>query len=126
MGGVLRRLDCARLTLRVHTASLQFLPATCHSACAWHTLWGHLIVVTSSYFDDFVLVDCDVTTNTATIIAEALLSLLGWDYDREGPKYRDFGSSAVVLGASISIRQGAIVAGNTPDRLQQVEEQTLR
>eukprot|EP00971_Amphidinium_carterae_P197261 3915415-Amphidinium_carterae.3 len=79
--------------------------------------------VTSSFFDDYSLVEPSVTADSASSAVEALLRALGWLYDSEGSKYNPFSQSAVVLGVALEIRVADLVVANTARRIQQVLEE---
>eukprot|EP00971_Amphidinium_carterae_P179582 3561456-Amphidinium_carterae.1 len=51
-------------------------------------------VVVSSYFDDFVVLEPNTTTSSATKVLEGFLQAIGWLYDKDGDKYVSFSKSA--------------------------------
>ena len=85
----------------------------------WFILAQHLSVLTTNYFDDFVVVARRSESKHLTAVIHGLLKLLGWSFAESGSKAPDFDSSTNALGVTINVAKlhlGEVEIDNTPSR----------
>ena len=78
-----------------------------------------LTILNSCYFDDFATFSVPLLASNTDECMSMLLDLLGWAFDREGPKADQFGPSLSVLGVEIDLErsdEGTIFVANTAKR----------
>ena len=84
-----------------------------------------LCLPTTCYYDDFVVVSTPELSKNSEACMTLLLDLLGWQFDKEGPKADSFSSSLTTLGVvfdmSTSINQTIVVKNTEKRRLESVE-----
>ena len=72
-----------------------------------HSLWfiflAHLDILTTNYFDDFVVWGRESESRHLTSIVNAVLKILGWAFAEEGPKAPDFSSIFQALGVRVDV-----------------------
>ena len=74
---------------------------------------------TTCYYDDFVVISVPELSNSSEACMSLLLDLLGWRFDKEGPKADIFSSSLTTLGVVFDLDatlDEAIVVRNTEKR----------
>ena len=84
-----------------------------------------LHIVSSCYFDDFVLLAPVELAKSTEDTFQVLLDLLGWDFDKEGDKAGKMGQHVSALGVSIDLSQtadGIVKVENTERRKQELSE----
>ena len=62
-------------------------------------------VVHTNFFDDCVLMSEQVLRESTSKAFEGLLDLLGWSFDRDGPKLTSFGRSVNALGITLDFSE---------------------
>ena len=76
----------------------------------------------SCYFDDFVSFTCsELAGNTQSALC-LMLDILGWGFDREGPKSDDFSEMVRALGVEFDLRScsdGLLRVQNTERRIKE-------
>ena len=95
--------------------------------CARMLQWisHRLHIVSSCYFDDFVLLAPVELAKSTEDTFQVLLDLLGWDFDKEGDKAGKMGQHVSALGVSIDLSQtadGIVKVENTERRKQELSE----
>lgn len=88
-----------------------------------HSLWflivHYLSILTTNYFDDFVVVARQSEAKHVTAVVHSLFKMLGWSFAEEGAKAPDFASSPNALGVSLdvsSMHLGTVKIDNTTSR----------
>ena len=76
----------------------------------WFLMTRYCLVLSHTFYDDFILIDPLKTSSSATIACEALLKILGWNFANEGKKYVPFGVSFDALGVNFDLSN--MTAGN--------------
>ena len=89
--------------------------------CARMLQWlSHkLLIVSSCYFDDFVVMAPDNLAKSTEETFQLLLDLLGWDFDRDGDKSGKMGAVVAALGVQVDLSQsssGLVKVENTEKR----------
>lgn len=95
--------------------------------CARMLQWisHRLHIVSSCYFDDFVLLAPVELAKSTEDTFQVLLDLLGWDFDKEGDKAGKMGSHVSALGVSIDLSEtanGIVKVENTDRRKRELSE----
>ena len=78
-----------------------------------------LTILNSCYFDDFATFSVPVIASNTDACMSMLMDLLGWAFDREGPKADQFGPTLSVLGVEIDLGrsdEGTVFIANTAKR----------
>ena len=84
-----------------------------------------LFLPTTCYYDDFVVVTTPELRQNSEQSMSLLFDLLGWSFDREGPKADTFSSEVASLGVHISLQassSGSIHVKNTDKRKSDMTE----
>ena len=84
-----------------------------------------LLLPTTCYYDDFVVAATPQLQSSSESSMRLLFEMLGWAYDREGPKADTFSELVASLGVSISLAKtiaGEIKVMNTEKRKKDLEE----
>ena len=84
-----------------------------------------LLLPTTCYYDDFVVVTTPELRQNSEQSMSLLFDLLGWAFDREGPKADSFSSEVASLGVHISLQSsfsGTIYVRNTDKRKAEVRD----
>ena len=84
-----------------------------------------LLLPTTCYYDDFVVAATPQLQGSSESSMRLLFEILGWAYDREGPKADTFSELVASLGVSISLAKtiaGEIKVMNTEKRKKDLEE----
>ncbi|CAE7629352.1 unnamed protein product [Symbiodinium sp. CCMP2592] len=87
-----------------------------------------LLLVNTSFFDDFCQLEIDGLTDSADQAALALLDLLGWEVS-DGDKLKPFASEFTMLGAVLSFKdagRGLIRIRNKPGRVEEIGDMVER
>ena len=95
--------------------------------CARMLQWisHRLHIVSSCYFDDFVLLTPVELAKSTEDTFQVLLDLLGWDFDKEGDEAGKMGSHVSALGVSVDLShtaEGIVKVENTDRRKQELSE----
>lgn len=93
--------------------------------CARMLQWisHRLHIVSSCYFDDFVLLTPVELAKSTEDTFQVLLDLLGWDFDKEGDEAGKMGSHVSALGVSVDLShtaEGIVKVENTDRRKQEL------
>eukprot|EP00438_Fugacium_kawagutii_P004095 Skav202905 [mRNA] locus=scaffold3908:104145:105488:- [translate_table: standard] len=78
-----------------------------------------LLVPATCYYDDFVIATTPRMQNNSEATMSVLFDLLGWKYDKEGPKSDTFNQTVMTLGVIIDLQStttGVITVSNTTKR----------
>lgn len=78
-----------------------------------------LLLPVTCYYDDFVLASRPQLANNSEACMSMLFDLLGWAYDKQGPKADTFSAEVATLGVLIDLKnssQGYIEVSNTAKR----------
>ena len=92
----------------------------------WFAVVRTLRGIWSTYFDDFMMLDFNVTANSFLVSVEALLSLLGWEFAEDAKKCLPFASSFNLLGARVNLQgfcSGEVFFENIPERRDKIVAQ---
>ena len=84
-----------------------------------------LYLPTTCYYDDFVLASVPALAANSEACMSMLFQLLGWEFDREGPKADSFSSSVTALGVVFDLSgtsDGFLEVKNTDKRKSDVLE----
>ena len=90
----------------------------CARCIQWLACKG-LYLPTTCYYDDFVVASIPVLANNSECSMSLLLDILGWKFDREGPKADSFSNCVTTLGVVIdlgSTAKGELYISNTEKR----------
>ena len=96
----------------------------CARALQWLALQIFLIV--TCYFDDYCNIAPEESSENAEISLTMLFDLLGWAYDRDGPKSGNMSETISLLGVILNLSQsgeGTVVIENTASRKQELKEE---
>ena len=74
----------------------------------------------SSYFDDYYLIEPDLTSDMCTLAIETFFKLIGRTFDDRDQKYQPFADNLVVLGGVMEIKGDHFLMYNKPERLLQI------
>ena len=99
----------------------------CARALQWLALQIYLIV--TCYFDDFCNLAPECGSANAETALTMLFDLLGWEYDRDGPKSCNMSDSISILGVVLNLTQsgeGKVLIENTQSRKQELVEEIER
>ena len=77
------------------------------SRAVWHIACVCLYIMNSNFFDDYIVVSEDSLCRSTTLAFECLLDMLGWAYDKEGPKATQFAKQADALGITLDFTESA-------------------
>eukprot|EP00438_Fugacium_kawagutii_P027862 Skav203260 [mRNA] locus=scaffold2987:9349:10848:+ [translate_table: standard] len=94
----------------------------CARCIQWIAATG-LSVPLSCYFDDFVIASTLKLANNTQATMSLLLDLLGWAFDKVGPKADSFSPSTAALGVVFDMQlseSGRITVSNTEKRTREV------
>ena len=89
------------------------------AASLWHVAVTHLKILTTNYFDDYVVMCQEAEAANVTHAFQSLLDLLGWRYAKDGKKAPPFSSTMSALGVSVDVsnlHQGSVAIANTQSR----------
>ena len=75
------------------------------SRALWHIACVCLHIVNSNFFDDYIVVSEDSLSQSTALAFESLLGMLGWAYDKEGPKATNFAKRADALGLTLDFAE---------------------
>ena len=81
-----------------------------------------LMLPVSCYFDDFVSFTPPVLAKNTQATLCLMLDILGWNFDREGPKSDEFSHLVKALGVQFDLSssgEGLLRVGNTTKRVQE-------
>ena len=84
-----------------------------------------LLLPTTCYYDDFVVIATPQLQSSSESAMSLLFEMLGWAYDKEGPKADTFSEVVASLGVSISLAEtiaGEIKVMNTEKRKKDLVE----
>ena len=84
-----------------------------------------LLLPTTCYYDDFVVIATPQLQSSSESAMSLLFEMLGWAYDKEGPKADTFSEVVASLGVSISLVEtiaGEIKVMNTEKRKKDLVE----
>ena len=93
--------------------------------CARFLQWVAAVCLklpTSCYFDDFVTFTTPGLAGNSQSVLCLMLDILGWGFDREGPKSDDFSDRVAALGVVFLLDkslQGILVVTNTDRRIRE-------
>ena len=96
----------------------------CARALQWLALQIYLIV--TCYFDDYCNIAPERGSDNAEKALTMLFDLLGWSYDRDGPKSGSVSESISLLGVVLNLSQsgeGKVLIENTASRKEELEEE---
>ena len=96
----------------------------CARALQWLALQIFLIV--TCYFDDYCNIAPEESSENAEISLTMLFDLLGWAYDRDGPKSGNMSETISLLGVILNLSQsgeGPVVIENTASRKRELKEE---
>ena len=96
----------------------------CARALQWLALQIYLIV--TCYFDDYCNIAPERGSDNAEKALSMLFDLLGWSYDRDGPKSGSMSESISLLGVVLNLSQsgeGKVLIENTASRKEELEEE---
>ena len=96
----------------------------CARALQWLALQIFLIV--TCYFDDYCNIAPEEGCENAETALTMLFDLLGWAYDRDGPKSGSMADTVSLLGVVLNLSQsdkGKVVIENTMSRRQELKEE---
>ena len=96
----------------------------CARALQWLALQLYLIV--TCYFDDYCNLAPEAGSDNAEASFTMLFDLLGWAYDRDGPKSGSMAESVSLLGVVLNLSQsgdGLVLIENTESRKQELTEE---
>ena len=82
-----------------------------------------LRIPTTCYYDDFVIATTPELEKNSETCMSMLFELLGWAYDKTGPKADSFSDMVAALGVEISLKEsslGSIYVSNTEKRRLEV------
>ena len=99
----------------------------CARALQWLALQIYLIV--TCYFDDYCNMAPDQGSDNAEKALTMLFDLLGWSYDRDGPKSGSMSESISLLGVVLNLSQsgeGKVLIENTASRKEELKEEISR
>ena len=85
----------------------------------WFILVHYLSILTTNYFDDFVVLARQSESKHLTAVIHGVLKLLGWSFAEEGAKAPDFAPVANALGVSVNVTNmhlGTVEIDNTSSR----------
>ena len=89
----------------------------------WYIATVALKIITTNFFDDYVIVSESSVAHNTNQSFESLLSLLGWKFDASGPKATKFGKMADALGITIDFsesREYKMKLRNTVSRREEI------
>ena len=85
----------------------------------WRILVSEFLVLTTSYFDDFVTIGTDSEASNLTGCVQLFFKLVGWRFAATGPKAPDFAEIFSALGVSVNVSglgEGSVLLDNTENR----------
>ena len=99
------------------------------SRSLWFLMNRMLLIPCGVFYDDFPLFSPKELAQNADEAASSLLDILGWRHARTGPKGKPFEDQFQVLGCNLDLRgikDGLLVTGNKPGRLERLLEHFAR
>ena len=93
----------------------------CTRALQWPAF--QIYIINSCYFDDYVVASHEELAKNSEDCFCMLLDLLGWEYDKDGPKSGIMASHVAVLGVDLDLTQthrGRVVLSNTQKRADEL------
>ena len=86
---------------------------------------SHLLLVMTSYFDDFTVLTWQTTAHHTTLVVEAFFQQMGWTVSPEPKKNSPFSEVFDTLGVRFDLsrqEEGIITVGNTPTRIAELTQ----
>ena len=118
-----RRIQMLGHAFRSLPASTGFLRL---SRAVWCIACVCLLLMQTNFFDDYILMSEESLKKSTSQAFENLLDLLGWAFDRDGPKATNFARSANALGITfdLSCSESYILRiRNTESRKKEIVEE---
>ena len=103
------------------TASVYFFNRA--SKNLWWLFQKMVMVIGTTYYDDYPTVEPEQTAASARTCQELLLTSLGWKFAKEGKKALEFASSFDVLGISLDLSycsRGSFALNNKASRIEKI------
>ena len=82
----------------------------------------HLLLVITSYFDDFTVIPWKTAAQHATLVVEAFFQQMGWTVSPELKKNSPFPEVFETLVSVLTSEEGTITVGNTSNRIAELTQ----
>ena len=85
----------------------------------WHIMVREFLILTTNYFDDYVVLGSTGESNFLTSCIHLFFKLLGWRFAESGPKAPDFSACFQALGITLNVtalHENTVLLDNTESR----------